>query len=72
MTSEYCPRECPYLNITEENQQKFKTDLPDEFRVHICLKYNARLWHLLAHPDLYKCNECYRSEEAGVINESKY
>lgn len=60
MSNEYCPRDCKYLNITEEEQQKFKNDLPDEYRYHKCLKYDARLWHLLAHPDLYKCEECYK------------
>lgn len=69
MTSEYCPRNCQYLNITEDQQQSLKENLSEEFRIHVCLKYNARLWHLLAHPDLYRCTECYKDAERVCNNE---
>lgn len=52
--SEYCKPDCKYLSITEEQQQKCNKNTP-----HICLKYNVRLYHLMAHPHLYKCEQCY-------------
>lgn len=53
--SEYCKPDCRYLNITEEQQQEGTKSPP-----HICLKYNVRLYHLLVHPYIYKCEQCYR------------
>lgn len=57
MNNEFCPRNCEYLSITEKMQ-----DLLDTPRPHVCLKYDTRLYHLLAHPDLYRCDKCYEEK----------
>ena len=56
-----CPRDCEYLNITEEQQQSIKGAINWKYKTHICRKYNARLLHLEVHPDLYKCKECLKN-----------
>lgn len=61
--SEYCKPDCEYLSITEERQQACTKNPP-----HICLKYNVRLYHLLAHPYIYKCEQCYRE---GSVNKQE-
>lgn len=60
--SEYCKPDCRYLSITEEQQEGTKN------HPHICLKYNVRLYHLLAHPHIYKCEQCYRE---GYMNKQE-
>lgn len=60
--SDYCPRDCKHLNITEYQQDMLKGNIPDEYRHHYCLKYGVRLWHLLAHPNLYRCEACLKVE----------
>ena len=60
--NEYCPRDCRYLNITEKRQDELK-NLTGVNTHHKCMKYNVRLYHMLAHPDLYKCEECFKEEE---------
>ena len=52
--SKYCKPDCEHLNITEEQQQACTKNPP-----HICLRYNVRLYHMLAHPNIYKCEQCY-------------
>lgn len=59
MSNEYCPRDCKYLSLTEKRQRELK-NLTGMDSHHFCKKYNVRLYHMLAHPDLYKCSECYR------------
>lgn len=59
--SEFCPKNCKYLNITEEQQQKLQEQ--GAHRGHYCTKYNDTLYHMLAHPDLYKCYECYKENK---------
>lgn len=59
--NEYCPRDCRYLSITEERQDAIKGVVKPTPH-HICLKYDARLYHLSAHPDLYRCEECIKDE----------
>lgn len=61
--SEYCKSDCRYLSITEERQQEGTKNPP-----HICLKYNVRLYHLLAHPYIYKCEQCYME---GSLNKQE-
>ena len=56
MCNEFCPRDCVHLSITEEEQTNDKTR-----QLHICTKYGARLYHLLAPNDLYKCEQCHRA-----------
>ena len=55
MNNEFCPRDCEYLSITEAEQNKCNTHWP-----HICNKYDVKLFHLLAHSDLWKCEQCYK------------
>lgn len=55
---QYCPQDCKYLNVSEEAQQKLKREKVQ----HKCLKYDVRLYHMLAHPKLYKCGECINDE----------
>ena len=62
MNNEFCPRDCEYLNMTEEQQDMSKATKP-----HVCLKYNTRLYHLTAHPDLYKCEECYKENSNETV-----
>lgn len=69
-SNEYCPRDCEHLSLKESEQANVAKKL-GFLPPHVCNKYNKKLYHLLAHPDLYKCNECYYSEGTGVINESK-
>lgn len=52
----FCPQECKFLNITEEEQNK-KSNI---FIKHRCLKYNKVLYHLLAQPLLYRCEDCLK------------
>lgn len=59
MTNEYCPMTCNYLNITEWDQNQLKNSTGETIR-HMCLKYDQPLYHMLAHPNLYKCEECYK------------
>ena len=54
----FCPRNCEYLNITEAEQESASKRKP-----HVCIKYDVRLYHLLAHPDLYRCEQCYKENK---------
>lgn len=45
--------ECCYLSITEEEQNKIRPT-PE----HICNKYNVKLYHLIYHPKILRCNQC--------------
>lgn len=58
MNNEFCPRDCEYLSITEAEQNKCNTHWP-----HICNKYDTKLYHFYAHPDLYKCDKCYEENK---------
>ena len=57
MNTDFCTRDCKYLNIIEDEQElQHKIKQP-----HICLKYNTRVYHSLpfyAHPELFKCEKC--------------
>lgn len=33
---------------------------------HRCTKYVKPLYHMLAHPDLYKCEECFKEGNKNV------
>lgn len=55
MSNELCPKDCEYINYTEHEQ-----DMLDHPVLHKCLKYNVRLFHFLAHPDLYRCEQCFK------------
>lgn len=52
---DFCPNNCPNLNLTEEQQ-----NMLDEPKLHFCTKYKVRLYHRLAHPNLYKCEQCFK------------
>jgi hypothetical protein len=58
MNNDFCPRNCPHLNMTEKQQVWLNTTKP-----HICTKYDVKLYHLLAHPDLYRCEQCYKENQ---------
>lgn len=62
--SEFCPRDCKYLNLTEEKQ-----NMLDEPALHKCLKYKVRLYHMLAHPELYRCEECLKETKNETFYE---
>ena len=55
--SEYCPQDCCYLSLTEKRQNELK-NITGMNSHHFCKKYNVRLYHLLAHPNLYRCEQC--------------
>lgn len=59
--SEYCPQDCCYLSLTEKRQDELK-NITGMTSHHFCKKYNVRLYHLSAHPFLYKCKECLKDE----------
>jgi len=50
-------KNCYYLSITEDEQNKLK---PKPY--HICLKHNLKLYHMVYgvnwHPEIPKCGEC--------------
>lgn len=54
----FCPRDCEHLSITEVEQNRCNIHFP-----HVCLKYDTKLYHLCAHPDLYKCEQCYEESK---------
>jgi hypothetical protein len=62
--NEFCPRDCKYLNLTEEKQNMLAEPV-----LHKCLKYNVRLYHMLAHPELYKCEECLKETKNETFYE---
>lgn len=59
MSDDLCPKDCKYLNVTEKRQNELM-NLTGMHTKHKCLKYNQQLYHMLAYPDLYKCEECYK------------
>lgn len=63
MNSEYCPRDCKHLSITEEHQNMFGGAIDWFYKIHICCKYNERVFHLGAQPDLYRCAKCIKDKE---------
>lgn len=58
---DFCPETCPYLSLTELRQAELK-NITGINSIHKCMKYNERLYHLAAHPKLYKCAKCYHEE----------
>lgn len=60
--SEFCPMICEHLNITEQDQSELKKNT-GKTTPHWCLKYDIKLYHLLAHPRIFKCNQCYQEGE---------
>lgn len=55
----FCPRDCEYLSLKESEQYALSKKL-GFIPPHICNKYGQRLYHLSAHPQLYKCEECLK------------
>ena len=57
----YTCNNCPYLNLTEEEQNKWYKQTGEK-RFHICEKFHKRLYHFSTrgnlHPNLECCNEC--------------
>lgn len=58
---DFCPETCPYLSLTELRQTELK-NITGINSIHKCMKYNERLYHLAAHPKLYKCTQCYHEK----------
>ena len=48
----YCPKNCRFLDPTEEQQQS------GDKRVHWCRFWDKRLFHLNSHPQIYRCAAC--------------
>lgn len=61
MIEMFCPRDCKYLSLTEKRQRELK-NITGIDSVHLCNKYNIRLFHLSREPDLYRCGECIKNE----------
>lgn len=61
MNKELCPQNCEWLNLSEAQQNKIY-DLTGEKPNHFCIRYGVRLYHMLAHPGLYKCEDCIKNE----------
>ena len=59
--NEFCPQDCEYINFSESEQEYVHT-LTKRTPPHWCEKYDTRLWHFSAHPNLYKCEECAKNE----------
>lgn len=55
----FCPMNCKWLNCSEAEQIRIHEDSKQMVK-HICLKYEIQLLHLEAHPNLYRCTECYK------------
>jgi hypothetical protein len=53
----YCPINCKWLNVTEEEQNRILINSGKDIH-HVCLKYERDLHHLSDHPKLHKCDEC--------------
>lgn len=65
MNNEYCPTDCEYLSLKESEQASLTKKL-GFIPPHICNKYDQKLYHLLAHPKLYKCKECLKEIRLGL------
>lgn len=59
MNDKFCPKDCPCLSLTEKRQKELK-NLTGMDSHHFCKKYGDRLYHLDAHPNLYKCEACLK------------
>lgn len=51
MSKYICNQECEYLSLKEIDQK-------DKTKPHMCNKFNVKLYHKQAHPNLIKCKEC--------------
>lgn len=49
----FCPKHCPHLSLTEEEQNK-----QERKEKHFCKKYNKYLSHKTFHPSLVMLEEC--------------
>lgn len=60
--TDFCPSNCQYLSITEEQQQKdfLKTGVKEE---HKCKYTNEKLYHDQNHPALNVCDGCYYNKK---------
>ena len=70
INSKYCPQNCKWLNISEAQQNKIY-ELTGKKPNHFCIRYGVRLFHMLAHPGLYKCEQCLNSnivEKSSEVN----
>lgn len=63
MNNIFCPRDCEHLSITEEQQNMFGGAIDWYNKIHICRKYNVRVFHMSRHPDLYRCAQCVKEDK---------
>ena len=63
----FCPRDCDQLNINEREQDKQGT----ANHIHVCKKFERRLYHGMYHPDLIRLDECYYDAHWENNHESK-
>lgn len=54
-----CPKNCPHLYPNEAKQRQLFRCTNKQVN-HMCTKYDVRLYHFLAHPNVYKCEECLK------------
>ena len=52
-----CYPECPFLDMTEAQQDKFYKDYKYKPH-HICNRYKKRVMHSGQHPNLVRLKEC--------------
>jgi hypothetical protein len=67
MTSIFCSEACQYLTPSEQQQnENFVKTGKKGF--HECAKYETRLYHYTAHPQIFKCKACVQdASEKGNI-----
>jgi hypothetical protein len=63
MSNEYCPIDCEHLSLKESEQVSLTKKL-GFIPPHVCNKYEQKLYHFLAHPKLYKCEECLKENSS--------
>ena len=61
MSDIYCPINCKWLNVTEEEQNRLQQNTGKKLH-HVCLKHEKQLYRLSDHPKLHKCEECCKEE----------
>lgn len=59
--SKFCPENCEYLTVNEEQQNRQKQD-GFEQGMHICLRFHKQVFHWQYHPKLNRLEECLEHE----------
>lgn len=62
--SKFCNQVCEHLSISEMVQEMMSRETGIHSHLpHICKKYDKRLEHRFAHPNLYACDECVANND---------